>query len=275
MPSTRPLQRSAHYRSLLGSCKRLALMTRNAGNSSVYARAAHAINTLTECDPVRSCSHDTDRTPRSLFALAFQRANCRPRNEYKGRRRQKAECRARNAQTNEQTKEIPRRQPPSERCCATPVLKLADGRAVVTRSLVSERQRESSHHRRWSCQQRGVPPRREGTKNVRDLSGAQVMTAPILQLNELNTPIRRCAAERGPRGDACCLQSSHARTSLHSSKEGSDQICEHLRRKRINGQHLTAAGNANKAVVMTAHKFWLLSYRDRQIHKPQVLRIRG
>ena len=49
-----PLQRSAHYRSLLGSCKRLALMTRNAGNSSVYARAAHAINTLTECDPVRS-----------------------------------------------------------------------------------------------------------------------------------------------------------------------------------------------------------------------------
>ena len=141
MPSMRPLQRSAHYRSLLGSCKRLALMTRNAGNSSVYARAAHAINTLAECDPVRSCSHDMDRTPRSLFALAFQRANCRPRNEYKGRRRQKAECRARNAQTNEQSKEISRRQPPSERCCATPVLKLlADARrALVTRSLVSER----------------------------------------------------------------------------------------------------------------------------------------
>ena len=52
----------------------------------------------------------------------------------------KAECRARNAQTNEQKKEISRRQPPSERCCATPVLKLlADGRALVTRSLVSER----------------------------------------------------------------------------------------------------------------------------------------
>ena len=50
-PSTGPLQRSAHYRSLLGSCKRLALMTRNAGNISVYARAAHAINSLTECDP--------------------------------------------------------------------------------------------------------------------------------------------------------------------------------------------------------------------------------
>ena len=84
---------------------------------------------------------------------------------------------------------------------------------------------------------------------MRDFNGAQVMTAPILQLNELNTPIRRCAA--GNEGPAA---------SLHSSKEGSDQICEHLRRKRINGQHLTAAGNANKAVVMTAHKFWLLSY---------------
>ena len=37
--------------SFWGSCKRLALMTRNAGNNSVYARAAHAINTLAECDP--------------------------------------------------------------------------------------------------------------------------------------------------------------------------------------------------------------------------------
>ena len=133
-----PLQRSAHYRFLLGSCKRLALMTRNAGNSSVYARAAHAINTLTECDPIRSCSHDMDRTPRSLFALAFQRANCRPQNGYKGRRRQKAaggrmqSTKCPNEQTNEGDLEAATS---LETLLSDPRIKAGAGRALVTRSF--------------------------------------------------------------------------------------------------------------------------------------------
>ena len=112
------------------------------------------------------------------------------------------ECRARNAQTNKRTMGISWQQPPSERCCATPVLKLErdalssrdrwlasdnGNRRIIAGGVANEGSlragRQGDHQKCARFQRRG----------------AQVMTAPILQLNELNTPIRRCAAQRNER----------------------------------------------------------------------------
>ena len=116
MPKTsRPLKWNA-LDPFWGSRKRHALMSRIGGNISVYAtRAAHAINTLRMQQPHSSVV----RFARSLFALAFRRANCQTANHKMSTKDGGGvnvdgcgdECRARRD---------PSQQPPSEYCHSTP-----------------------------------------------------------------------------------------------------------------------------------------------------------
>ena len=86
--------------------------------------------------PARSTR--TGPLARSLFALAFQRANCRPQNGYKGRRRQKAagermqSTKCPNEQTNEGDLEAATS---LETLLSDPRIKAGAGRALVTRSF--------------------------------------------------------------------------------------------------------------------------------------------